>query len=60
MPKRDPIPAPTETPREPQGIPGRPDRSLEKPAEPPIKRPEDTKNPTDPALLPIGDPAGMA
>ncbi|MEY9164690.1 hypothetical protein ABIE78_002809 [Sinorhizobium fredii] len=60
MPKQDPIPTPAETPREPQGIPGRPDRGLEKPAEPPIKKPEDSKDPTDPTLLPIGDPAGMA
>ncbi|WP_018237856.1 MULTISPECIES: hypothetical protein [Sinorhizobium/Ensifer group] len=60
MPKQDPIPAPAETPREPQGIPGRPDRGLEKSPDPPIKKPEDTKDPTDPALLPIGDPAGMA
>ena len=55
---------PAETPRGPTGTPGIPDRVQEKPPVPPINDPGDTKNPNDPtlnpALLPIGDPAGAA
>ncbi|MCF3639498.1 hypothetical protein LXM94_05900 [Rhizobium sp. TRM95111] len=54
----------TETPRGPPATPGVPDRGREKPPEPPVRKPDDNKNPNDPALdpalLPIGDPAGMA
>ncbi|KQV44466.1 MULTISPECIES: hypothetical protein [unclassified Rhizobium] len=65
MPNRDPLSTPTaETPRGPQPTPGLPDRGQDKPANPPIIDKGDTKNPNDPvldpALLPIGDPAGMA
>ncbi|WP_075290605.1 hypothetical protein [Pararhizobium arenae] len=65
MPNRDPLQTPSaETPRGPQTTPGVPDRSQEKPATPPIIDEGDSKNPNDPtldpALLPIGDPAGMA
>ena len=62
MPNRDPLTEtnPAETPLGPQTTPGVPDRSQEKPATPPIKKPEDNRNPNDPALLPIGDPAGAA
>ncbi|WEX75228.1 hypothetical protein PYH37_000610 [Sinorhizobium numidicum] len=60
MPKRDPIPAPVKAPRKPRGTSDMPDRDQQKPGKPPKSKPEDTKNPTDPALLPIGDPAGMA
>lgn len=55
---------PVETPRGPISTPGIPDRVHEKPPVPPIKDPGDSKNPNDPtlnpALLPIGDPAGAA
>ena len=57
---RDPDPTPGETPLGPQQTPGLPDRGQEKPPTPPIKKPEDSRNPNDPALLPIGDPAGAA
>jgi hypothetical protein len=61
MPNRDPIPTPTgETPRGPTPTPGVPDRVQEKPPLTPAQDPSDTKNPEDPALLPIGDPAGAA
>lgn len=65
MPDRDPVPAPgAETPRGPSQTPGIPDRVQEKPPEPPVVNPGDTRNPNDPplnpALLPIGDPAGAA
>jgi hypothetical protein len=61
MPNRDPIPAPqAETPRGPTPTPGVPDRTQEKPPLTPAQDPSDTKNPEDPALLPIGDPAGAA
>jgi hypothetical protein len=65
MPNRDPIPTPTsETPRGPTPTDGIPDRTQEKPPLTPTQDPGDTKNPQDPtldpALLPIGDPAGMA
>ena len=65
MPNRDPLPTPSaETPRGPQTTPGLPDRSQDRPADPPIVDTGDTKNPNDPtldpAMLPIGDPAGMA
>lgn len=53
-----------ESPRGPQTTPGLPDRSQDKPAKPPVIDKGDTRNPNDPvidpALLPIGDPAGMA
>jgi hypothetical protein len=61
MPKREPVPAPAETTRKPRGAPDRPERGQAKPAKPAKTKPEDdTKTATDPALLPIGDPAGMA
>ncbi|MGF9563082.1 hypothetical protein [Neorhizobium sp. JUb45] len=65
MPNRDPIPTQDiETPRGPTSTPGIPDRVQEKPPAPPVKDPGDSKNPNDPpldpALLPIGDPAGAA
>lgn len=65
MPDRDlPGTDPIETPRGPTTTPGIPDRTQEKPAAPPITDPGDSKNPNDPvinpALLPIGDPAGAA
>jgi len=48
----------------PQPTPGIPDRIQEKPPLTPAQDPSDTKNPEDPplnpALLPIGDPAGAA
>ncbi|WP_082760384.1 hypothetical protein [Agrobacterium bohemicum] len=56
--------SPVETPRGPISTPGIPDRVQEKPPVPPIKDPGDSKNPNDPtlnpALLPIGDPAGAS
>lgn len=65
MPDIDQMPGnPIDTPRGPTSTPGIPDRVQEKPHVPPIKDPGDTKNPNDPtlnpALLPIGDPAGAA
>ena len=65
MPNRDPIPSPIdEQPRGPSRDGPLPDRSTENPPAPPIIDPGDTRNPNDPvldpALLPIGDPAGMA
>jgi hypothetical protein len=65
MPNRDPIPVPTpETPRGPTPSDGVPDRVQEKPPLTPAQDPGDSKNPQDPtlnpALLPIGDPAGAA
>lgn len=55
---------PAETPRGPTSTQGIPDRVQENPPVPPITDPGDTKNPNDPtlnpALLPIGDPAGAA
>ena len=64
MPDRHPIstpdPTPGETPLGPQPTPGMPDRSQEKPPVPPIKKPEDSKNPNDPTLLPMGHPPGIA
>ena len=65
MPNKDPIPNPApETPRGPTPTPGTPDRIQDKPPLTPVQNPGDSKNPQDPnltpALLPIGDPAGMA
>lgn len=65
MPNRDPIPTPTtDTPRGPTPTPGIPDPTQQKPPLTPTQDPSDTKNPQDPpldpALLPIGDPAGAA
>ena len=64
MPNRDPMPTPTDEPRGPTATPGIPDRSLEDSTTPPITKPGDTLDPNDPvlepALYPIGDPAGMA
>ncbi|WP_369685939.1 hypothetical protein [Rhizobium sp. BT03] len=65
MPNRDPIPTPTtDTPRGPTPTPGIPDPIQQKPPLTPAQDPGDTKNPQDPpldpALLPIGDPAGAA
>ena len=65
MPNRDPLKNPgSETPRGPQSEGGIPDRTQEKPPLTPAQDPGDSKNPQDPtldpALLPTGDPAGMA
>lgn len=61
MPNRDPLPTPeTDTPRGPTSTPGIPDRGQDSSPVPPIVAPGDTKNPNDPALLPIGDPAAIA
>jgi len=69
VPNRDPIPAPGRTPGAeplpgPQPTPGIRDRVQEKPPLTPAQDPSDTKSPEgrplDPALLPIGDPAGAA
>ena len=65
MPNRDPIPTPSaDTPRGPLPTDGIPDRTQEKPPLTPAQDDGDSKNPQDPtlesALLPIGDPAGMA
>ncbi len=65
MPNRDPIPTPTsDTPRGPVPTDGLPDRTQEKPPLTPVQDKGDNKNPQDPvldpALLPTGDPAGMA
>ncbi|MEK1930417.1 MAG: hypothetical protein AAAC47_11655 [Pararhizobium sp.] len=64
MPKTIPVPPPDEAPRGPQPTPGAPHRSHDKPAKRPVIDKGDRKNPDDPnldpALLPIGDPAGMA
>jgi hypothetical protein len=58
------IPDPAETPRGPTPSPGIPDRTREDPPPNPAQDPSDTKNPNDPprdpALLPVGDPAGAA
>ena len=64
MLNRDPIPATVpEIPRGPTSTPGVPDRTQDKPPLTPVQNPGDTKNPQDPnldpALLTIGDPAGM-
>jgi hypothetical protein len=65
MPNKQPIPTPSaDTPRGTTPAPGVPDRAREKPPLTPAKNPDDSKNPQhpplDPALLPIGDPAGAA
>ncbi|MBB4349099.1 hypothetical protein [Aliirhizobium cellulosilyticum] len=65
MPNRDPIPNPTaDTPRGPTPTGGVPDRIQEKPPLTPAQDKGDNKDPQDPvldpALLPTGDPAGMA
>lgn len=75
MPNRDPLsnPPKPESPRGPQPEGGIPDRVQEKPPLTPVQNPGDSKNPqdprldrnvedpaVDPALLPIGDPAGAA
>ena len=63
MPIKIPTPQ-NDDPRGPRPPPGLPERSQDKPAKPPVIDKGDTKNPNDPelkpALLPIGDPAGMA
>jgi hypothetical protein len=63
MPTTIPVPH-DESPRGPQSTPGLPDRAQDKPATPPVIDKGDTRNPKDPvldpALLPAGDPAGMA
>jgi hypothetical protein len=55
---------PNDGPRGPHHTPGLPDRARDGAVKPPIKDEGDTKDPNDPvpnpALLPIGDPAGMA
>jgi hypothetical protein len=64
MPNRDPIPTPSPQPRGPTPTDGIPDRIQEKPPLTPAQDPGDSKNPQDPrlkpALMPTGDPAGMA
>jgi hypothetical protein len=66
MPIREAIPAPsTDTPGgTTTPATGVRDRTQEKPPLTPAKNPHDSKNPQDPpldpALLPIGDPAGAA
>ncbi len=65
MPNNDSFPTdPASSPRGPTSTPGVPDRVQEKPLTPPVQDPGDSKNPNDPtldpALLPIGDPAGAA
>lgn len=65
MPNRDPMTNPgADTPRGPVPSDGVPDRVQEKPPLTPAQDPADSKNPQDPtldpALLPIGDPAGAA
>ncbi|WP_349436839.1 hypothetical protein [Pararhizobium sp. A13] len=60
MPKAMPVPPLDETQ---QPTPGVPDRAQDKLATPPVidKGDTDPNDPVlDPALLPIGDPAGMA
>lgn len=63
MPDRNPAPFP-DTPRGPTATPGVPDRKQDGPPLKPIQDPGDTRNPEDPgldpALRPIGDPAGLA
>ncbi|MBB4228687.1 hypothetical protein [Rhizobium mongolense] len=59
------VPNSTEPQRGPAPIPDAPDRVQEKPPLKPAHDPSDDKNPNDPspvdpALLPIGDPAGAA
>ncbi|CAN7274620.1 hypothetical protein LJR255_001270 [Pararhizobium sp. LjRoot255] len=62
MPSTIPVSPADETRRGPQPAPGGPDPSKDKPATPPVTDKDDPKKPRvlDPALLPIGDPAGMA
>lgn len=65
MTERENISTPTpESPRGPSSTPGIPDPRQVEPPAPPVQDPSDTKNPNDPpinpALLPIGDPAGAA
>lgn len=65
MPSRDPIQkSDNDTPRGPTSSGGIPDRVQEKKPLTPAQDKGDSKNPQDPtlnpALLPIGDPAGMA
>jgi hypothetical protein len=64
LPDPNPPANPAEGPRGPTTVPGVPDRTQEKPPLTPAQDPGDTKNPNDPtlapALMPIGDPAGMA
>ncbi|WP_037079954.1 hypothetical protein [Neorhizobium vignae] len=64
MSNRDPIPTPSPQPRGPTPTDGIPDRIQEKPPLTPAQDPGDSKNPQDPtlkpALMPTGDPAGMA
>lgn len=65
MPKRVPIHTPgAEKPLGRKPTLGIPDRIQKKPPQAPAQDPSDTKNPEgrplDPALLPIGDPAGAA
>jgi hypothetical protein len=63
MPSTIPVSPPDETRRGPQPAPGVPEPSKDKPATPPVTDkdvPKKTDRVLDPALLPIGDPAGMA
>lgn len=61
MPKTIPLPPPDET--VPDGRPDMPHPSQDEPVTPPVTDKDDPEKPDrvlDPALLPIGDPAGMA
>ncbi|MFB2551207.1 hypothetical protein [Ensifer soli] len=65
MPNRHPLPDPVLSPRGPEATPGLPDRGQENAPSAPVTGDGDTRNPNDPkvldpALLPIGDPAGAA
>lgn len=64
MPKRDPLPTPSaNTPSGPKASPGIRDRLQKKPKPKPVRDPDTESSegrPLDPALLPIGDPAGAA
>lgn len=64
MPSTIPVSPADEAPRGPQPAPGVPDPAKDKPATPPATDKDNPKKPDDPALdpalLPIGDPAGMA
>lgn len=58
------VPNPAKTPRGPTPAPGRSARTKDEPQPSSPQDPSDKKNPNDPprdpALLPIGDPAGAA
>lgn len=63
MPKTIPLPPPDETLDDRHPTQGVPHPSKDEPATPPVTDKDDPKKTDrvlDPALLPIGDPAGMA